>query len=100
METRRERLKSALYLKLKKRETFFWKKTFENFSPSENVALCRKIKKEGPLRFINMHSVAKYQKTQSGTLWDITKFSKKSRTVSKKNGKWGIFSPVRFCRLP
>ena len=25
--TRRERLKSALYLRLKKRKTFFWKKT-------------------------------------------------------------------------
>ena len=26
-KTRRERLKSALYLRLKKRKTFFWKKT-------------------------------------------------------------------------
>ena len=26
-QTRRERLKSALYLRLKKRKTFFWKKT-------------------------------------------------------------------------
>ena len=39
-QTRRERLKSALYLRLKKRKTFFWKKLeiFENFSLSENVA--------------------------------------------------------------
>ena len=27
IRTRRERLKSALYLRLKKRKTFFWKKT-------------------------------------------------------------------------
>ena len=38
--TRRERLKSALYLSLKKRKTFFWKKLeiFEKIFLSENVA--------------------------------------------------------------
>ena len=39
-KTRRERLKSALYLSLKKRKTFFWKKLeiFEKIFLSENVA--------------------------------------------------------------
>ena len=38
--TRRERLKSALYLRLKKRRTFFLRKNlkFLNFFLSENVA--------------------------------------------------------------
>ena len=40
-ETRRERLKSALYLRLKKRKTLFWKKPFFEileFFLSENNA--------------------------------------------------------------
>ena len=38
--TRRERLKSGLYLRLKKRKTFFWRKNlkFLNFFLSKNVA--------------------------------------------------------------
>ena len=45
-KTRRERLKSALYLRLKKRKTFFFGKKLEIFEKkilSENVAQCRKI---------------------------------------------------------
>ena len=52
--TRRERLKSALYLKLKKRKTFFWKKNFfgkklleKNFV-LQNVAVPEKNQKGGP----------------------------------------------------
>ena len=44
--TRRERLKSALYLRLKKRKTFFFGKKLEIFEKkilSENVAQCRKM---------------------------------------------------------
>ena len=44
--TRREHLKSALYLRLKKRKTFFLEKIleiFEKFFLSENVAQCRKM---------------------------------------------------------
>ena len=50
--TRRERLKSALYLTLKKRKTFFFGKKleiFENFFLSKNVAQCRKKSKGGTL---------------------------------------------------
>ena len=49
--TRRERLKSALYLRLKKRKTFFFGKKleiFEKFFLSKNVAQCRKNQKGGP----------------------------------------------------
>ena len=44
-KTRRERLKSALYLRLKKRKTFFGKKLeiFGKKILSENVAQCRKM---------------------------------------------------------
>ena len=45
-ETRRERLKSALYLRLKKRKTFLFGKKLEIFEKkflSENVAQCRKM---------------------------------------------------------
>ena len=48
LETRRERLKSALYLRLKKRKTFFGKKLeiFEKKFLPENVAQCRKMFKK------------------------------------------------------
>ena len=43
--TRRERLKSALYLRLKKRKKIFWEKLklIEKFFLSENVAKSRKM---------------------------------------------------------
>ena len=34
--------------------------------------------------FINIHSVAKYQKTRRGALWGHLKNFRKSRTVPKK----------------
>ena len=49
--TRRERLKSALYLRLKKRKTFFFGKKLEIFEKnflSENVPQCRKMLKGDP----------------------------------------------------
>ena len=62
--TRQERLKSALYLRLKKRKTFFWGKN-EFFS----FGKCRIMPidvKGNPLGFINIHSVAKYEKKIEG----------------------------------
>ena len=49
--TRRERLKSALNLRLKKRKTFFSKKLeiLEKIFLKENVAQCRKKSKGGTL---------------------------------------------------
>ena len=42
--TRRERLKSALYLSLKKRKTFFWKK-LEIFEKNFSFGKCRVVLK-------------------------------------------------------
>ena len=44
-QTRRERLKSALYLRLKKRKTFFWKKLeiFEKKIFFRKMSQCRKM---------------------------------------------------------
>ena len=44
IETRRERLKSALYLSLKKRKTFFWKK-LEIFEKNFSFGKCRVVPK-------------------------------------------------------
>ena len=47
-----------------------------------------KCKREDPFGFINIHSVAKYQKYRRGDpLGTLKKFSEKSRTVPKKNPK-------------
>ena len=48
------------------------------------------MKKGDPSGFINIHSVAKYQKnSKEGPFGDIKKFSKKCRTVPKKKSKGG-----------
>ena len=44
-ETRRERLKSALYLRLKKRKTFFLEKNFEIFGKKISFGKCRTVPK-------------------------------------------------------
>ena len=51
IRTRRERLKSALYLSLKKRKTFFWKKKLEIFEifSFEKCRTVPKNVKEGTL---------------------------------------------------
>ena len=83
-ETRRKRLKSALYLRLgKNMENFgklgkkleFLKKIFL----SENVAKCRKWKR--------------------WTLWGHWKIFEKKSHSAKKNRKEGHISLVRLCRL-
>ena len=43
--TRRERLKSALYLRLKKRKTFFLEKNFEIFGKKISFGKCRTVPK-------------------------------------------------------
>ena len=65
-KTRRERLKSALYLRLKKAQ-------FLNFLRGD------------PFDFLKIQSVAKYQKVEGGPFGDILKklekFSKKKRKM-------------------
>ena len=90
METRRERLKSALYLRLKKRKRHFFEKkleTFEFFS-FRKCRIVPKNVKGGPLGFINIYSVAKYQKTRKGDSFQTLKnFRKKVAKCRKKNRK-------------
>ena len=58
---------------------FFFEKNFEK------CCIVPKNEKGDPLGFINMHSVAKYQKTRRGDSFETLKnFGKKFRTVPKK----------------
>ena len=86
-KTRRERLKSALYLRLRKRKTFFLGEKLEIFE-FFSFAKCRimpKNVKVGPFGFINIHSVAKFRKkTRRRTLWGHLKnLEKKSHSAKK-----------------
>ena len=59
-----------------------------------------KCKRGDPLAFINIYSVAKYQKTRKGNSFEtLKKFRKKVAQCRKKKRKGGPFSLVRFCRL-
>ena len=58
------------------------------------------MKRGDPLGFINIFSVAKYQKIRRGDSFEKLKiFEKKIRTVPKKKLKGGPFGVFRFCRL-
>ena len=86
VKTRRERLKSALYLRLKKRKKNFKKIFFEYFFFQKMSHSAEKCKRGDPLGFINIYSVPKYQKTRKGDSFDTLKtFWKKSRTMPEKN---------------
>ena len=88
-QTRRERLKSAPYLRLKKRKTLFWKKIeiFEkNFFFQKKSHSAENFRRGDPSGFINKHSVAKYQKTQRGDpLGTLKNFRKKVAQCRKKS---------------
>ena len=88
LKTRRARLKSALYLRLKKRKRLFFEKKLEIFEffffqkPSHSA---EKSERGDPLGFINIYSVAKYEKTRRGSLlrhWNF--FEKKVAQCRKK----------------
>ena len=58
--------------------------TFENFFAFKKIRIVPKNVKGDPSGgFINIHSVAKYQKTRRVTLWDIEIFEKKLHSVKK-----------------
>ena len=97
--TRRERLKSALNRRLKKRKTFFWKKL--EFFEKKSFGKCRTVPKNvkgGPF-LIYKHAFCskKKQKTQRGDpLGTLKKFRKKvSQRRKKIERRGGNFSPVR-----
>ena len=86
--TRRERLKSAPYLRLKKRKTLFGKKRkfLKKFFFQKKSHSAEKCKRGDPSGFINKHSVAKYQKTQRGDpLGTLKNFRKKVAQFRKKS---------------
>ena len=62
---------------------------FEKFFLKKKLRKCHivpKNEKGDPLGFINIHPVAKYQKTRRGDSFETLKiFEKKIRTVPKKN---------------
>ena len=84
-QTRRERLKSALYIRLKKRKTFLKLELFV----FGKCCIVPKNVKGGPFGFINKQSVAKYKKTRRGDPFETLKnFGKKSHSA-EKNPKGG-----------
>ena len=102
--TRRERLKSAPYLRLKKRKTLFWKKIeiFEkNFSFKRSRIVPKNVKGGDPSGFINKHSVVKYQKTQRGDpLGTLKNFRKKVAQFRKKSKGGTLWArPVLYVSL-
>ena len=70
--TRRERLKSALYLRLKKRKTFFWKKNFRIFFSFGKCRTVPKTNQKGdPLVSAGFVGYDKNGLTERGTLCTI-----------------------------
>ena len=68
--TRRERLKSALYLSLKKRKTFFWKKmNFFFFRKMSHSA--EKCIKGDPFEFIHTFCCKILENSKGGPFGDI-----------------------------
>ena len=84
-ETRRERLKSAPYLRLKKRKTFFWKKLkfLKFFSFKKSRIVPKNVKVGTLLDLLTYIPLQNIKKLEGGTLWGQKK-SKKSCTVPKK----------------
>ena len=66
----------------------FWKIFFGKFffeKKPRKRRIVPKNEKGDPLSFINIYSVAKYQKTRKGDSFETLKNFQKSRTVPKKN---------------
>ena len=82
-KTRGERLKSAPYLRLKKRKTFFWKKL--NFLFQKLSHSAEKRKGRTFLDLLTYIPLQNIKKLEGGSIWGHKKISKKSRTVPKKS---------------
>ena len=67
---------------------------------SKKVAVPKKNQKGDPLVSAGFVGYVKKVKNERRDPLETEKISKKSRTAPKKNRKGGLFSPVRFCRLP
>ena len=95
--TRRERLKSAPYLRLKKRKRFFWKKIEFFFQKmSHSAEKCKRGTLLGLLLYIPLQNI---KNLEGGTLWEQKKF-KKNRTVPKKTQRGDLKSrPVLYLTI-
>ena len=93
IKTRRERLKSALYLRLKKRKTFFFGKKLEIFGKKISFGKCRTVPenvKGGPFLIYKHAFCSKITKnSKGGPFGDIKKNSKKNLTAPEKKSKGG-----------
>ena len=84
-------------LQYSKIETFSKKRTEWRAGARAKVSQCRKTERGDPLRFFNIHSVAKHQKKCRGDPLG-KKFSKKSRSAEKmKGGTLWLVSPGMVC---
>ena len=93
LKTRRERLKSALYLRLKKRKTYFEKlEIFEFFFP---LGKCRTVPKRTLCDLLTCTQLQKIKKLEG---WTLLRQKSRRRRKNPKGG--GPFTLVRFCRLP
>ena len=91
-QTRRERLKSALYLRLKKRKTFFLEKNLKFSKTNFSFGKCRTVPKNvkgGPFLIYKHAFCSKITKNSKGGPFGDKKISKKSCTVPKKKSKGG-----------
>ena len=94
--TRRERLKSALYLRLKKGKTFFFGKNLK-FSKKISFGKCCTVPKNvkgGPFLVYKHAFCSKITKTQRGDpLWTLKKLRKKVSQRRKKIEGGGTLVP-------
>ena len=84
-QTRRERLKSAPYLRHKKRKTFWKKMKFLKKIFFQKKSSAKKFKRGTHLDLLTYIPLQIIKKLEGGPFGDIKKFSKKSRTVPKQN---------------
>ena len=97
--TRRERLKSASYLRLKKRKIFFLKLKFLNFFLKKSCIVPKNVK-GGPKNVLTYISLQNIKKLEGGPFGDM-----KCRTVPQNirihmPQKWNLSSSVKciFCK--
>ena len=101
--TRRERLKSAPYLRLKKRKTIFWKKTWnfwKKFFFQKKSYSAKKCKKGTLLDLLTYIPLQNIKNLDGGTLWGHWKIFEKKVAQCRKKSKGGPFGHVRFCGFP
>ena len=100
-QTRRERLKSALYLRLKKRKTFFLEKNLKFSKTNFSFGKCRTVPKNvkgGPFLIYKHAFCSKITKNSKGGPFGDKKNFEKVAQCRKKNRKGGPFSPAQICR--